>query len=476
MEGTAHILRRFVRATVIISVLLLIVNFGLLALWVFNGMDKGQSPGVVVQRVAEGLRPSAGGYVLDDEAAEMLKRSQAWAMLLDEDGKVEWEHSLPEELPKSYSLVDVSRFTRHFLMDYPVFVWTRDAELVVVGYPKGSLVKYLYILPANWVASLPLKALGLMAGNIALALLLSLFIGSLLIRSIRPLMQAIQHLAEGREVHVEPKGVLAHLARSLNRASRLLQQKSESLKMRDEARSNWIAGISHDSRTPLSMILGYASDLEDNSALPAEQRRQAGIIRQQAEKLKTLIHDLNLVSMLEYEMQPLHKKTIRLSALARQIVSDFLNNGLDERFSLELEVQDEKARVCGDERLLTRAVANLIQNSVRHNPDGCRIQLLTGWHEGEDACRVVVADDGKGIAREELADLVELPYSAKRKRPRHNGHGLGLPMVARIARAHQGSLLLDSDTGKGFRAELVLPAATGAIATEAAETEAVAAE
>jgi signal transduction histidine kinase len=180
--------------------------------------------------------------------------------------------------------------------------------------------------------------------------------------------------------------------------------------------------------------------------------------------------------MLEYEMQPLHKKTIRLSALARQIVSDFLNNGLDERFSLELEVQDEKARVCGDERLLTRAVANLIQNSVRHNPDGCRIQLLTGWHEGEGACRVVVADDGRGIAREELADLVELPYSAKRKRPRHNGHGLGLPMVARIARAHQGSLLLDSDTGKGFRAELVLPSATGAIATEAAETEAVAAE
>lgn len=462
MEGTAHILKRFVRATVIISVLLLIVNFGLLAFWVFNGMDKGQSPGVVVQRVAEGLRPSAGGYVLDEAAAELLKRNRAWAMLLDETGRVVWEHSLPDELPTSYSLADVSRFTRHFLMDYPVFVWTVDEELVVVGYPKESLVKYLHVLPQHWVASLPLRLLVLLAGNIVLALVLSLIIGSLLIRSIRPLTQGIQHLAEGREVHVEPKGVLAHLAESLNRASRLLKQKSDSLKMRDEARSNWIAGISHDTRTPLSMILGYASDLEDNSELPAEQRRQAGIIRQQAEKLKTLIQDLNLVSMLEYEMQPLHKKTIRLSALARQVVSDFLNNGLDERFALELEVQDEKARVRGDERLLTRAVANLIHNSVRHNPDGCRIQLLTGRNEGEGTCRIVVADDGKGINREELADLVELPYSAKRKRPRHNGHGLGLPMVARIAKAHQGSLRLDSDIGKGFRAELVLPAATEA--------------
>src|SRR5690606_5830590 len=131
-----------------------------------------------------------------------------------------------------------------------------------------------------------------LAANIALGLLLSLIIGARLIRSIRPITQGIESLAEDREVYIEPKGVLANLAQSVNRVSALLQQKSNSLKARDEARSNWIAGISHDIRTPLSMVLGYASNLEENSELPIESRRQAGIIRQQAEKLRALVHDL----------------------------------------------------------------------------------------------------------------------------------------------------------------------------------------
>lgn len=115
--------------------------------------------------------------------------------------------------------------------------------------------------------------------NIGLALLLSLIIGYKLIRSIRPLTKGIQDLGEDREVFIEPKGILADLAQNVNRASTLIPRKNVSLKERDEARSNWIAGISHDIRTPLSMVLGYASELEENSDIPAEQRRQASIIR-----------------------------------------------------------------------------------------------------------------------------------------------------------------------------------------------------
>lgn len=378
-------------------------------------------------------------------------------MLINDTGHIAWNYMLPDELPETYSLADVAKFTRNYLMDYPVFVWEHDEGLVVVGYPKESLAKYQHILPTSWVSSLSLRIASLLIGNIALALLLSLLIGSKLIHSIRPLTQGIQGLAEDREVYVEPKGVLANLAESVNRASALLRQRNDSLKTRDEARSNWIAGISHDIRTPLSMLLGYASNLEENIDIPIEQRRQAGIIRQQAEKLRSLVSDLNLVSMLEYEMQPLSKKTIRLSALARKIASEFLNNGLDERFILELESFDENAHVNGDERLLTRAITNLIQNSINHNPDGCQIRLQTSFNEGNKTCSFIVADNGKGISQNELSGLLELPFSSKRKRPGQNGHGLGLPMVARIAKAHKGHLILSSDIGKGLRAEITFP-------------------
>jgi signal transduction histidine kinase len=457
MEGTVRILKRFISATMIISVFILILNFILLGIWVFKGMNEGNSPAAVAQTVAEGLHGSSNTYSLDSSSEKLLKQNHAWAMLIDNTGHVAWDYMLPNELPKIYSLTDAAKFTRSYLMDYPVFVWEHDEGLVVVGYPKKTLAKYQYILPISLASSLPVRITSLLIGNIALALLLSLFIGYRLIHSIRPLIQGIQDLAEDRETFVEPKGVLANLAQSVNRTSDLLLQRNDSLKSRDEARSNWIAGISHDIRTPLSMVLGYASDLEENRDIPTEQRREAGIIRQQAENLRSLVSDLNLVSMLEYEMQPLNKKPIRLSALARQIASEFLNNGLDEGFMLEVEILDESAQVSGDERLLTRAITNLIQNSINHNPEGCQIQLQTTFNASNKTCSFIVTDNGKGISQNELPDLLELPFSSKRKRPRQNGHGLGVPMVARIAKAHEGRLILSSHIGKGLKAEIELP-------------------
>jgi len=410
----------------------------LLGAWVFKGMSIGQSPSYVVQKVAKGLHSSPNAYSLDSDTEEILKKNQAWAMLIDNTGHVIWNYMIPDELPETYSLADVSKFTRNYLMDYPVFVWEHNEGIVVVGYPKGSLAKYMYIFPTSWVSSLLLKIASLVVVNIGLALLLSLFIGSRLIRSIRPLTQGIQDLAEDKEVYIEPKGILANLAQSVNRASTLLRQKNDSLKKRDEARSNWIAGISHDIRTPLSMILGYASDLEENMSIPEEQRRQAGIIRQQAEKLRSLVNDLNLVSMLEYEMQPLDKKPIRLSTLARQIAAEFLNNGLDERFTLEIEILDENVHVNADERLLTRAITNLIQNSINHNPDGCRIQLLTSCNKNNDTCSFIVADNGKGISQDELPDLLELPFSSKRKHPRKTVMGWDCRWLQELQRLIKG--------------------------------------
>src|SRR5690606_35218701 len=160
--------------------------------------------------------------------------------------------------------------------------------------------------------------------------------------------------------------------------------------------------------------------------------------------------DLNLVSMLEYDMQPLHLERIRLPSLARQAAADMLNGGLDERYAIELRLADEEALINADKKLLLRATGNLPHTSVNHNPEGCRIAIETFLSEDRTLCRLVVRDDGRGIPREQLAELTELPYSSKRKQPPRHGHGLGLPMVARIAKAHHGRFLLDSPDGGGF--------------------------
>jgi len=211
MEGTVRILKRFISTTMVISIFLLIFNYILLGVWVFNGMNKGQSPSYVVQNVAKGLHLSSNAYYLDSSAGDMLRQNHARAMLVDNEGHVVWNYMLPDELPRTYSLTDVSKFTRNYLMDYPVFVWEHDEGVVVVGYPKGSLAKYQHILPTSWISSFPLRIASLLVVNIVLALLLSLIIGSRLIRSIRPLTQGIQDLAEDKEVYIEPKGILSIL-------------------------------------------------------------------------------------------------------------------------------------------------------------------------------------------------------------------------------------------------------------------------
>ncbi len=112
----------------------------------------------------------------------------------------------------------------------------------------------------------------------------------------------------------------------------------------------------------------------------------------------------------------------------------------------------------GDEKLLYRAVSNLVQNSIRHNPDGCRIILRTS--RGPEDCRysLSVSGIGTGIAPVHLPELVLLPYSAERVRPVRQGYGLGHPMVARIAEAHKGKLMLESGTAQGLHATLQFPA------------------
>ncbi|WP_018884880.1 sensor histidine kinase [Paenibacillus massiliensis] len=465
MESTVRILRRFISSTVLISILLLLLNGIVLVVWFSKGMSTELAPATLVRQVSEQLQPGAEGYALGPAASELLSEQHVWAMLVLEDGSIGWSYQLPDDLQRAYSLTDVAKWSRGYLQEYPVFSWEHPGGLVVIGYPGNSLAKYQYILPVSWVEGLISKLGLILAGNMLLAVLLSLWIGSRLIQSIRPLTEGIQALAEDREVRLETKGILADLAERINHVSRLLRHKKDAIQSRDAARSNWVAGISHDIRTPLSMILGHASDLEDNEALPPEQQRQAVIIRQQAVHLRELVQDLNLVSKLEYEMQPLNRQPLRLSRIARRVATELINNGLDGKYTVDLEVANEGVQVLGDERLLLRAITNLVHNSVRHNPEGCHITIAVLMMNSTDVasdaidtmCCCRVSDDGQGIEARRIPWLLQLPFSRYNKSQAHREHGLGLPMAAQIAKAHQGRLVLENEEGGGLRAILMLP-------------------
>lgn len=227
---------------------------------------------------------------------------------------------------------------------------------------------------------------------------------------------------------------------------------------KDNTRAEWIRGVSHDIRTPLSMILGYSSEMEDNPELPAATRKQAGIIREQSEKLRALVSDLNLTTKLEYSMQPIRIQAIDPLELLRQVISEFLNNGLPDGYELELSEADTNniTPIYGDVSLLNRMLQNLIQNSITHNPNGCQITASVRMNDG--ICSFCVIDTGCGISESYLALLnndVNIPSS--QEETAEGEHGLGLKIVQQIVKVHQGNIQFSNINPHGLKIEICLP-------------------
>ena len=131
----------------------------------------------------------------------------------------------------------------------------------------------------HFIANLPKTVLSVLAINIALIFIIYVTANSRLLKSVKPIVGGIQALSANEEVHIRKKGLLSELAVNINKTSDILQTQSRQLCKRETARANWIAGVSHDIRTPLSMVMGYAGQLESDVRLSEDNRQKAaGIV------------------------------------------------------------------------------------------------------------------------------------------------------------------------------------------------------
>ena len=409
-----------------------------------------------LERVAAALSTDEEGQIslgADGEAA-LAEAEAQFAFLLSGDGTRIWGWNLPEGIQEHYTVGEVASFSRWYLMDYPVKVWNCGQGLLVVANAKDSVGKYPVEYSRSTVKNLPFFILTVLAANLLLILILAVLSGYRLYEGLRPIAFGLDRLVDGRRIAVPENGIARDLAEKLNQVSRILEIQRQNLNQRDTARTEWISGVSHDIRTPLSMVMGYADSLENDASLPLEARKEAGIIREQSLKIKTLIEDLNLTSKLEYHMQPLRVKDFMPAALLRQAVVSILNGGGQGSCELETDIDDalEPVVMRGDEALLSRALQNLIGNSIRHNP-GCRI-CVSGRLErkdGQNLCVLSIRDDGSGIP-EEVRRILE----GLRPSDPDGPHIMGLRIVSQITSAHGGQMRFSAD---GREVLLYLPTA-----------------
>ena len=453
MKTFVRLIRRYVLLAVGLSLLLITLALALIV-WI------GVRFGLVWQErfsysygeIADHLQQDdAGKFSFTDKDADYWLHGYEWAMVLDDDGRVIWQYRLPEELDRAYTAPEIAAFSRWYLVDYPVFCQVRDYGLLVLGTPKDSLWKYNFWTYPDLIEWVFYRGTTLMAGVLVLILVLCLVFSWRGAKSLGVVADGLDALAEGQTVNLAAKGFAGELAEKLNRTSAQIQRRNEIIQQRDNARTQWIAGVSHDIRTPLSLILGWAEQLRRDPALPEPARQKAGGIQAQSEKIRALVEDLNLTSKLQYEAQPLRREPVHAGPLLRKLVADFCNGPLTDCCQVELEVDPpaETAPLQADTALLARAFENILGNSVRHNPGPvcCTVTAVIQ----DKQLRVTLTDDGGGYPPAVLAALQG--EDTEENAP----HILGLHVVEQILQAHGGSAAFSQNVPHGSKVLLVLP-------------------
>lgn len=485
-KGAGSLARFFTKQVVwflILVTALLMIDVMLYVFIATQEMDRNYlygTPATVTRTVSDQLTAdSTGVYSLGSEAQTQLEEQGAWAQLVSPDGTVLWSCNVPEAseeptgvvarepsepgwgaVPSTYTtnqLVLVAHF--HTVNGYPAFIWDRSDGILLVGFPQGSYETMSITWPEETWRTIPLYVFGIILFD-----LLILFAAYVIYRrrtqkAVEPINEALEALSRGGRAQLDLKGDLQPIADQINETSDVLEHK-------DRAREQWIRGVSHDIRTPLSMIIGKADGIVSSHSVSESTRVEARAIRAQGMKIKDLVADLNTASQLSFQSDPLTLERVFLPKLLRDIAASYINSGFDETHPLSFTLDEDcaDAVVLGDVRMLTRMVENLLANARLHNMEGCSVELTlsacTLQHEpGVELC---VSDDGVGISDEQDAKLkariAQARVAPDDALPDDSGHGLGLVLVDRIARAH-GGIFEVRKKSCGFSGAIILPRA-----------------
>lgn len=360
----------------------------------FHSVDYQNPPEILTH-----LSANNGTYALDEQEAERLLKHGQFAMILGKDGNILWSEALPEALRKTYTLQDVARFTRYYLEDYPVHTYVFEQGLLVVGGNKDQVWKYTLEFDVNLINYL---------------------------------------------VKIFPLLLLSNIVVLVVVPTRIQKRRA---KQREEERTEWIAGVSHDIRTPLAIVMGNAEMIAASTG-EEEVRQRAKSIETQGIRLRRLVDNLNLSGKLEFGAGKFEKQKVRISRFLRKTLTDIMNQTEDERYRFTLEIEDslQDLELYFNEDLVERAIMNLLHNAIRHNEGGCRIEMKL-YQDRKNHVFLELDDTGKGVSKELLSRLNSRSYAWESG---IGQHGLGLKIVKQVADWHRWKLSFANGEQGGF--------------------------
>lgn len=235
----------------------------------------------------------------------------------------------------------------------------------------------------------------------------------------------------------------------------LLSRDITELELVDTVRRDFVANVSHELKTPLTVVVGFLETLQDLKPDAQESARYLELMSEQTRSMQRLVEDLLVLSALESTDNALREEPVRMRALLQSVCAEArsLSNG---RHDVTLDMEGDGV-LLGAEAELRSAFSNLVSNAVRYTAPGGHIRLSWKIVEGEGV--YAVADDGIGIEAEHIPRLTERFYRVDRGRSRATGGtGLGLAIVKHVLMRHQATLRITSEPGKGSCFSVHFPA------------------
>ena len=372
---------QFFAGIILMAFVLLILDTLIYAIIVLNIPDAHWNESNLIEHISV----EGGNYRLDDKEKERIIQNNQFAMLLNEDGEIIWSESLPKELQKKYSIQDVVKFVRYYLDEYPVHTYIVKQGILVIGDKEKQVWKYILEYNKNDIR------------NVILMTPLILLINALVLITVP-----------------------------------VLQQKKYQ-KRREGERTEWIAGVSHDIRTPLAIILGNTDMIIDPEA-GTDISKYVQQIKVQGLRIRRLVENMNLSSKLDFGFGKFEMNKAIISKLLRKTLTEIINQIEDEHFQFDIEIDEslDNLELSVNENLMERVLVNII---VRLYKDKRGHILLE------------VGDDGKGVSVEVINKLNSRNYANE---PSSGSHGLGLKIVKKIAVLHRWKVYFEKREGEGF--------------------------
>ncbi|MCI0399241.1 MAG: ATP-binding protein [Chloroflexi bacterium] len=318
---------------------------------------------------------------------------------------------------------------------------------VAESLPEGTMERLREAAVADALASI--------AALIIVGAAAALVVGVWLSRSLTAPLQQLETAARAIEVRDFSQRVAGRGSRELVAVASAFNEMAEQLQQAETLRRNLLADVAHELRHPLHVLQGNLRAILDG-VYPLSKEEIARLV-DQTHHLTTLVNDLHVLAQAEAHQLPLHKQAADMADLLKETAAGFKPLAAGRSISLQVELLGALPVIEVDAARIRQVVHNLLDNALRHTPDGGAITVQL--ERVADSLQVTVRDSGTGLAPEHLAHVFDRFYRADSGRSRdRGGTGLGLAIVKAIVETHGGRVAVTSaGVGQGSEFAFWLP-------------------